>query len=209
MAKQHRSLMLEYQGLCTYEVALLTEALSYIRDGDWALSTVAAERTLYTTEDHLRVQPDNTFDQIDPFDYDLIILPGIDDFRIPLADHRNIDFLRRLNVSGKRPLIAAMSSSPVLLAKAGLLDHTRFMAGFFEEMYPDYPFIPKQNLLRQPVVRDNGIITASGQFFREFAIETLRACGFPVPDDAYAPARKTPPYTAEKLTYWQDPTHKP
>lgn len=75
------------------------------------------------------------------------------------------------------PILLAKASSPVLLAKAGLLDHTKFMAGLYEEAYAESTFIPKQNLTRKVVVADNGIVTASGQFFHEFAIETLRQLG--------------------------------
>lgn len=195
-----RFLVMLYPGFCNYEIALLTETLAFTKD-KWQLTTVAAEKKLYEGEDHLKVLAERDFSEIDPIDYQLLILPGITDYHIPLADQRNIDFLNRLNTKAKRPLIAAISSSPILLAKAGLLDHTNFMAGLYEEAYDENPFIPKQNLTRKVVVADNGIVTASGQFFHEFAIETLRQLGYSVPDDSFAPARKEPPYTAEELTY--------
>jgi len=81
------------------------------------------------------------------------------------------------------------------------LADTKFTGGIFEETYERNPFIPKQNLVRQPVVLDNGIISSSFQFFREFAITAARACGIKVGDSFLEPARKDRPYTAEELTY--------
>lgn len=195
-----RFLVMLYPGFCNYEIALLTETLAFTKD-KWQLTTVAAEKKLYEGEDHMQVLAEKEFSAIDPLDYQLLILPGITDYHIPLADRRNIDFLKQLNTQSKRPLIASISSSPILLAKAGLLDQTKFMAGLYEEAYDENTFIPKQNLTRKVVVADKGIVTASGQFFREFAIEVLRQLGYTVPDDSFAPARKEPPYTDEELTY--------
>jgi Putative intracellular protease/amidase len=196
----HRFLVMLYPGFCYYEIALLTETLAFTKD-NWQMTTVAADSNLSESEDHFKIKPDKLLSQVDPLGYQLLILPGIDDYHIPLAIPQNIDFLKKLYRQKKRPLIASISSSPILLAKAGLLDDTKFMTGLFEEAYEQNPFIPKQNLVRKPVVTDNGIVTASGQFFREFAIETLRQLKYTVPDDAFAPARKYPPYTDEELTY--------
>ncbi|MFC6261446.1 DJ-1/PfpI family protein [Levilactobacillus fujinensis] len=165
------------------------------------MTTVGAEQKAYTGEDSLEVLAQNEFSQVNPLEYDLLILPGIDDYHVPLGDGRNVDFLAQLKTPSKRPIIAAMSSSPILLAKAGLLADAKFTGGLFEETYEKNPFIPKQNLVRQPVVSDNGVITASFQFFREFAITAARACGIRVGDTFLEPARTDRPYTVEELTY--------
>lgn len=195
-----QALVMVYPGFCNFEIAALTEALAFY--DDWALTTVGADRTVYLSEDQLPMVAQKDFSQLDPLDADLLILPGIDNYHLPLSDNRNIAFLQRLNVTpDQRPVIAGMSSSPVLLAKAGLLDHVKFTAGIFEETYALNPFIPKQNLVRQPVVTDCGIVTSSFQFFREFAIAVIRTCGLKIGNQAYAPARTDRPYTAEELTY--------
>lgn len=194
-----RFLVMLYPGFCNFEIAALTEILAF--EDEWTMTTVAAESKLYIGEDQLQVIAEKDFLQVNPLDYDLIILPGIDDYHLPLSDPRNAAFLKQLDVTGPRPVIAAMSSSPILLAKAGLLAHTKFTAGIFEETYTKNPFIPKENLVRQPVVTDNGIVTASFQFFREFAIAAARACGLKVGDRFLEPARTDRPYTAAELTY--------
>mgnify|MGYP003364954789 FL=1 len=192
-------LVMLYPGFCNFEIAALTEILAF--QDDWKMTTVGAECKAYTGEDSMAVLAQKDFSQVALLDYDLLILPGIDDYHVPLSDARNVAFLAQLQTAGKRPIIAAMSSSPILLAKAGLLSDTKFTGGIFEETYEKNPFIPKQNLVRQPVVSDNGIISSSFQFFREFAITAARACGIRVGDRFLEPARTDRPYTAEELTY--------
>ncbi|MCF7522481.1 DJ-1/PfpI family protein [Levilactobacillus brevis] len=162
------------------------------KEDEWTVTTVGADRQNYLGEDGLQVLAEKSFSQVDPLAVDLIILPGIDNYHVPLADSRNVAFLRQLNTAS-RPIIAAMSSSPVLLAKAGLLDQTQFTGGLFEETYTKNPFIPKQNLVRQPVVVDNGIITSSFQFFREFAITAARICGIEVGIQLLVPPERSVP----------------
>lgn len=192
-------LVMLYPGLCNFEIAALTEILAF--EDDWQVTTVGAEQRAYQGEDGLAILAQKDFSQVDLLAADLLILPGIDDYHEPLADPRNAAFLAQLQTTAKRPIIAAMSSSPILLAKAGLLADTKFTGGIFEETYAKNPFIPKQNLVRQPVVVDNGIITSSFQFFREFAMAAARACGIQVGDRFLEPARTDRPYTAEELTY--------
>ena len=194
-----QALVMLYPGFCYFEVAALTEILAFKED-EWIVTTVGTDRQNYLGEDGLQVLAEKSFSQVDLLAVDLLILPGIDNYHVPLADSRNVAFLRQLNTAS-RPIIAAMSSSPVLLAKAGLLDQTQFTGGLFEETYAKNPFIPKQNLVRQPVVVDNGIITSSFQFFREFAITAARTCGIEVGDTAFGPARTDRPYTPAELTY--------
>lgn len=194
-----QALVMLYPGFCYFEVAALTEILAFKED-EWIVTTVGTDRQNYLGEDGLQVLAEKSFSQVDLLAVDLLILPGIDNYHVPLADSRNVAFLRQLNATS-RPIIAAMSSSPVLLAKAGLLDQTQFTGGLFEETYTKNPFIPKQNLVRQPVVVDNGIITSSFQFFREFAIAAARACGIQVGDTAFSPAQTDRPYTPAELTY--------
>ena len=194
-----QALVMLYPDFCYFEVAALTEILAFKED-EWIVTTVGTDRQNYLGEDGLQVLAEKSFSQVDLLAVDLLILPGIDNYHVPLADSRNVAFLRQLNATS-RPIIAAMSSSPVLLAKAGLLDQTQFTGGLFEETYTKNPFIPKQNLVRQPVVVDNGIITSSFQFFREFAIAAARACGIQVGDTAFSPARTDRPYPPPELTY--------
>lgn len=90
-----------------------------------------------------------------------------------LNDDRYISFLSNLK-DDNDIVIASISSSPILLAKAGLLNGKQFCAGLFEEDIDKYDFIDRKSMLRQPIVVDENIITALGLAYREFAIEVGR-----------------------------------
>ena len=79
-----------------------------------------------------------------------------------MYDKKTIDFLK--GCKGKDLLIAAISSSPLLLAKAGLLSGKKYTAGIFQEMFELFDFLEKDNYIIRPVVEDGNIITALGMF---------------------------------------------
>ena len=133
-------------------------------------------------------------------DYDCVILPGILDPLPALFDETLISFLRGAK---QETLIAAISSAPLLLAKAGLLDHTKYTAGFFMQMAQSFPFIPVENMVHQPVVEDGNTITAIGFAFREFAAVVLKRLGYDPGEQLMWPVDRD--YTEEELTfYWED-----
>lgn len=61
-------------------------------------------------------------------DYNCVILPGIINPLPALYDNKLINFLAELK--NRDILIAAISSYPILLAKAGILDEVKFIAVF-------------------------------------------------------------------------------
>ncbi|CAG6053638.1 ThiJ/pfpI family protein [Streptococcus pneumoniae] len=79
---------------------------------------------MVVSEDGLSCQPTKTLDQIRIEDYSCVILSGMVNIVPALQDEKLISFLRSL--SEQDILIAAISSAPLLLAKAGLLNDTKF-----------------------------------------------------------------------------------
>lgn len=155
------------------EISCLTDGLKVFFDID--IDVFASSKELIPSEDNFQVVANKTFSEFDSEEYSCLILPGIYNPLPALFDARNIAFLERLR--GSDILIAAISSAPMLLAKAGLLENIRFTCGVFEEICRELPFIPYDNIVFQPVVRDGNVITAMGFAFREFAEETIRALG--------------------------------
>ena len=134
-----------------------------------------------------------------------MILPGTIFPLQPLYDEKLIDFLRR----GKNAdtLIAAISSSPILLSKAGLLEGKNFTAGFFMQMAETFPFVDKNRFIHKPVVEDGNVITGIGMFFREFAERVLNRLGYDVGDHFMDTSGQE--YSEEELTfYWSDEDYK-
>ena len=155
------------------EISCLTDGLKVFFDID--IDVFASSKEIMKSEDNFQVIANKTFDEFSTEEYGCLILPGIYNPMPALFDARNIAFLRSLK--GKDILISSISSSPMLLAKAGLLEDVRFTCGVFDEVCRELDFIPYDNLIHQPIVRDKNFITAMGFAFREFAEETIRALG--------------------------------
>ncbi|MGC4423754.1 4-methyl-5(B-hydroxyethyl)-thiazole monophosphate biosynthesis protein, partial [Streptococcus suis] len=72
-----------------------------------------------------------------------ILCPGMIDFTQALRDECLIRFLAGLD--GKSIKIAAISSAPILLAKAGLLKQTLYTGGIWQNFIDYFDFLPREN----------------------------------------------------------------
>ena len=161
-----------YPHFSLYEVTCLTEALMWF---DQPVEIFASSKEPVRSEDSFLVTADKTLDEFSAGDYACVVLPGM---MIPfpaLFDRKLTDFLASLK--GKELLIAAISAGPMLLAKVGLLEDVHFTSGIWEEICQNLDFIPHQNILHRPLVKEKNIITAVGFAFREFAEEVIRTLG--------------------------------
>lgn len=155
------------------EISCLTDGLKVYFDID--VDVFAASKETVRSEDNFQVVANKTFEEFSLEEYGCLILPGIWNPLPALFDARNIDFLRTMKDSDI--LICAISSAPILLAKAGLLEDITFTSGLFDEICRELDFIPYENIVRKLLVKDKNIITAIGFAFREFAEETIRTLG--------------------------------
>lgn len=181
------------------EITTLTSCLKiwFGKDIDY----LGSELNIYESEEGFQVTPTKTFNDVDLDDYSCVILPGIINPLPALYDNRLINFLSGLK--DKDILIASISSSPLLLAKAGLLSEVKFTAGIFMQMVDVFSFIKKENFIHQPIVKDKNIITAIGFAFREFAQLVLNELGLDVGESFMLPVTKE--YTEDELTfYWEN-----
>lgn len=192
------------------EITLLTDFLTVFQPWEewWDIDTVSSkEINMIKTEDSFQIVPSKTFEDINFDNYKVIILSGIMN-PYPIAEDKElIEFLKPLSDMVNRPLIAAISSAPMLLAKSGVLKGVKFTSGLFEETLNEFDFFEKENIVRKPVVYDkeNNIITSIGFAYREFAVLTAQILGFDLPDDKFSGARKDRPYTDEELTFYMYP----
>ena len=109
--------ILLYSACSLQEITTLTSTLC-LSFGQ-SLDYLASEKKVYTSEEGLQVIPDFTFAEVQNVKYDCIILPGTLEPFVSLYDSRLISFLERVDT--KRTIVAAISSSPMFLGKAGLL----------------------------------------------------------------------------------------
>lgn len=137
-----------------------------------------------------KVQAGMTFDDIDPKNYDGIVIIGGSGSQTYLwEDDLLVQLVTYFNEAGK--VVAAICLAPVVLAKAGILKGKK--ATVYESQTAIFEMKKgKAVLVNQPVVTDSRIVTANGPFaakaFGEavvkelttdpFAIKTTNKMGF-------------------------------
>lgn len=191
-----RAAVMIYPEFSLQEITCLTSLFLFNEKG---MDVFASEIKPFRSEDGFNVVPNKLFSEFNHGDYDVLILPGIWDFKEAIENEKNIEFLKSLK-GNKDLTIAAISSAPILLAKAGLLDNTNYTAGLFEEAHEMFLFLKRENRVRKPVVIDKNIITAIGFAFREFAVAVAKQIGIKCTDKIYQGVTKE--YTPEELTYY-------
>ncbi|KXT60018.1 putative protease YdeA [Streptococcus oralis] len=170
-----------YPNFSLYEIATLTSTLAL--SFDITIDYVASNHSMIVSEDGLPCQPTKTLNQIRLEDYSCVILPGMVNIGSALQDEKLNSFLRGL---GKQDiLIAAISSAPILLAKAGLLNDTKFTGGIWQNFFDYFEFVPRENFKAKAVLQDKNIITAIGFAHQEFARKVILGLGLAENTDNY------------------------
>ncbi len=201
--KKRKYAVLLYPDFSLQEITCLTSVLT-VWFGE-KIDFIASENKEYLSEDGLRTLPTKTTDEVKITDYDCVILPGTINPMPALYDDKLIDFLK--SGVGTDVVFAAISSSPILLCKAGILKGRKFTSGFFMQMADTFDFIEKENFIHKGIVTDDNVITGIGMFFREFAEAVLKRFEYD-----YGPelmTEKSDEFTEEQLTfYWSDEDYK-
>ena len=184
-----------YPNFSLYEITTLisTLALSF----DVTIDYVASEHSIVISEDGLPCQPTKTLDQIRIEEYSCVILPGMVNIGPALKDEKLISFLRGL--VKQEILIAAISSAPLLLAKAGLLKDTKFTGGIWQNFFDYFEFLPRENFQPKVLVQDKQIITAIGFAHQEFARKVILSLGLAENTDNYFKEKNE--YSEEDLLF--------
>ena len=170
-----------YPNFSLYEITTLTSTLAL--SFGVTIDYVASEHSIVISEDGLPCQPTKTLDQIRIEEYSCVILPGMVNIGPALQDEKLISFLREL--VKQEILIAAISSAPLLLAKAGLLKDTKFTGGIWQNFFDYFEFLPRENFQPKVVVQDKQIITAIGFAHQEFARKVILSLGLAENTDNY------------------------
>ena len=184
-----------YPNFSLYEITALTSTLALSFDSK--IDYVASDHSMVVSEDGLPCQPTKTLDQIRIEEYSCVILPGMVNIGPALQDEKLISFLRDLGEQDI--LIAAISSAPLLLAKAGLLNDTKFTGGIWQNFFDYFEFLPRENFQPKLVVQDKQIITAIGFAHQEFARRVILSLGLAENTDNYFKERND--YSEEDLIF--------
>ena len=170
-----------YPNFSLYEITALTSTLAL--SFDITIDYVASDYSIVISEDGLPCQPTKTLDQICIEEYSCIILPGMVNIGPALQDEKLASFLRELGEQDI--LIAAISSAPLLLAKAGLLNDTKFTGGIWQNFFDYFEFLLRENFQPKVLVQDKQIITAIGFAHQEFARKVILGLGLAENTDNY------------------------
>jgi len=165
-----------YPNFSLYEITTLTSTLAL--SFDITIDYVASEHSIVVSEDGLPCQPTKTLDQICIEEYSCVILPGMVNIGPALQDEKLISFLRDLGEQDI--LIAAISSAPLLLAKAGLLNDTKFTGGIWQNFFDYFEFLPRENFQPKVLVQDKQIFA-----HQEFARKVILSLGLAENTDNY------------------------
>lgn len=184
-----------YPNFSLYEITALTSTLAL--SFDVTIDYAASDHSMVVSEDGLPCQPTKTLDQIRIEEYSCVILPGMVNIGPALQNEKLISFLRDLGEQDI--LIAAISSAPLLLAKAGLLKDTKFTGGIWQNFFDYFEFLPRENFQPKLVVQDKQIITAIGFAHQEFARRVILSLGLVENTDNYFKERND--YSEEDLIF--------
>ena len=188
-------LCLIYPNFSLYEITALTSTLAL--SFDVTIDYAASDHSMVVSEDGLPCQPTKTLDQIRIEEYSCVILPGMVNIGPALQDEKLISFLKDL---GEQDIIiAAISSAPLLLAKAGLLKDTKFTGGIWQNFFDYFEFLPRENFQPKVLVQDKQIITAIGFAHQEFARKVILSLGLAENMDNYFKERND--YSEEDLIF--------
>ena len=184
-----------YPNFSLYEITALTSTLAL--SFDVTIDYASSDDSIVISEDGLLCQPTKTLDQICIEEYSCVILPGMVNIGPALQDEKLISFLKDLGEQDI--LIAAISSAPLLLAKAGLLNDTKFTGGIWQNFFDYFEFLPRENFQPKVVVQDKQIITAIGFAHQEFARKVILSLGLAENTDNYFKERND--YSEEDLIF--------
>ncbi len=134
------------------------------------------------SEEGLLVRRTKALDDICIEEYDSLLIPGCMDLRDVIDDEHIRCFLKKFD--SPQMIIGSISSSPILLLKAGLLENRKYVAGVMKEELMKEGFTMKQMRNMRDITElknsdgtidtlciDKNILTAIGCDFIKFGIE--------------------------------------
>jgi putative intracellular protease/amidase len=151
----------------------------------YRVRSVGLSRDPVVTKGGLRILPELTVDELSPANSALLLLPGADIWAEPKTDPA-LDQARKFVKAGVP--VAAICGGTLALARAGLLDDRRHTSNA-PEFLASTGYAGASHYLNQPVVEDDGVITAPATASLELAkhlLEKLQVFSPPALEAWYA-----------------------
>lgn len=177
MGKMKKVAVLLFDLFSNYELSV---ALSVLAQGGKEFDVFCARETA-ASEEGLAVKRSKALGDARAEEYDALLIPGCMDPREIIGDEAVLGFLRQFDL--KTHVIASISSTPLLLLRAGLLEGKRYMAGVMKEELLEEGFtleemagmtdvtgLERKDGRAKVCMEDGNLITAVGSGFIEFGI---------------------------------------
>lgn len=187
-----KTAVLIYPQFCQFEISVALEMLAMAGK---PVTVFARNLAPVTSEEGLRVLAEKSIFELDPDEYDSLLLPGAADIRETIEDEETLSFIRRFD-DGKR-VIGAISIAPILLVKSGVMGEKPFMAGInreelYEEGFSEEALAQMQGWndnLQNPVpegyIRSGNILTSVSYEFVRFALAFGRMLGIEMKPETF------------------------
>jgi protein deglycase len=160
-----KTAVLLYPQFSEYELSV---ALSILMQGNKPIVTVGLNEQPIKGESGLTCFPDTTIHDVCKHEIDSLLIPGCMDIGTLIHEQDLFDFIKY--VGSKETIIASISSSPYLLARAGLLKGRKYTIGLPFENLGEIGVFETENYSEKVVVQDGNIITARGRGFIQFGV---------------------------------------
>lgn len=167
-----KTAVLLYPQFSEYELSV---ALSILMQGEKPVITVSLDGNPIKGESGLTCIPDKALESLNFDEIDSLLLPGCMDINA-LQNKEKYTYLIK-EASNREMVIASISSSPMLLAEAGVLAGKRYTVGLMKEFLEESGVFEMENCSDDLVVQDGNIITARGRAFIQFGCCFGKALG--------------------------------
>ncbi len=174
-----KTAVLLYDDFSNYEFSVM---LSIFYQAGKPYTTFGLTKEPVRSEEGLKVICDALVEDLNIEEFDSLVLTGCMDLEPIINEERIYSFLKQFDLP--RIKIASISSTPFLLARAGLLKNKRYLAGMLKEELLKHGHTMEElegmvdiEEYRESYeeignfIKDGNIITSVGSFFREWAIE--------------------------------------
>lgn len=175
-----KTAVLLYPQYSEYELSV---ALSILMQGGKPVVTVGGTMEPIRGESGLTCLPDTTVDEINIDEIDSLLLTDCMDIFSLENEKALVDFIGKIR--SQVTTIGSISSSPYLLAKAGVLKGKRYTIGMTEEDRDKSGMLEKENFSEELVVQDGKVITARGRGFIRFGVCFGRALNLDFDENWY------------------------
>lgn len=157
----------------TFSEFEITVATAMLRDS-YQIVTVSESLNIIKGESGLQFVPHLMYQQVDPSEYEGIIIPGGD--LIHVKDTYSLfDVTKTMHEQNK--LTAAICSGPYVLARAGVLEGKPYTVTLHHEQRNFLGCFEEELFRYDSVVKSGHVITAQGHAFVDFAITLAEQLG--------------------------------